>query len=224
MKIHPAFLAVALLSPAQASALDVAAPAQPLAAKVERMADLVDKAMPMGVIFEAAMKSDPAWPMQANPAALDATQLACLRGELGQEGTRRNKRAEVEAYVAGHAKQVDGEIELMEAGAADMMNRFMLAGAQGGSSQPQPDVNAIISASTPEQALSFIRFITAPEFADLRKLAGIGDVFDPANSAEQSEKDGERLGVSLGSTAILKAFGPCKIPMSALLAPGHEDS
>jgi hypothetical protein len=224
MKIHLAFLAAALLSPTQASAIDVAATADPVAAKVDRMTDLLDRAVPMGVIFETIMKDDPAWPVQANPAALDATQLACLRGELGQDGVRRNKRAEVEAYVAGHAKQVDGEIELMDGGAADMMNKFMLAGAKGESSQKQQDVNAVISNATPEQALSFMRFITAPEFTELRKLAGIGDVFDPTSSAEQNEKSGQRLGASLGSTAILKAFGTCKIPMSALFAPGQKDS
>lgn len=225
MKPRSLLLVAMLLCSAQASALESAKPpVDANAAKVDRMTDLLVQALPMGAIFETLMKSDPDWPAQANRGALDATQLACLRGELSPEGVRRNKRAEVAAYVASHPKQVDDEIGLMDGGAAELMNRFTLAGAKREASNGQPDVNAIISGATPEQALSFVRFVTAPEYTDLRKLAGIGDVFDPTGSAEQNEKRGERLGASLGATAMLKAVGACRIPMSALLAPQGKDS
>jgi hypothetical protein len=225
MKTRGVLLAAALLCSAQASALETAKPSvDAKAARIDRMTDLLVQAMPMGTIFETVMKGDPAWPVQANPGALDATQLACLRGELSPEGVRRNKRAEVAAYIASHPKQVDDEIVLMGGGAAELMNKFTLAGAKGESSTGRPDVNAIISGATPEQALSFVRFVTAPEYTELRKLAGIGDVFDPASSAEQNEKSGERLGASLGATAMLKAVGVCRIPMSALLDPENKDS
>ena len=224
MKTAIAVLAALLLS-AQVSAGDTAAvAADPAMAKIDRMTDLLVQAIPMGSMFEMASKGDPNWPMQDRPDAVDATQLACLRSELGPEGFRRNKRAEVEAYVATHGKQIDDEIELMNGGAAELMNKFTLAGAQAESSNKAADVNSIISGTTPEHALSFVRFVTSPEYADLRKLVGIGDVFDPAESAEQNEKSGERLGASLASTAILKAVGTCKIPMSALLPPKGKDS
>ena len=132
--------------------------------------------------------------------------------------------ADVRLPAVRDYEQVDDEIGLMDGGAAELMNRFTLAGAKREASNGQPDVNAIISGATPEQALSFVRFVTAPEYTDLRKLAGIGDVFDPTGSAEQNEKRGERLGASLGATAMLKAVGACRIPMSALLAPQGKDS
>lgn len=225
MKLRIAILAGVLLCSAQASALEATAPAaDPAASRVDRMTDLLLQAVPFGRMFEMASKGDPNWPVQDRPRAVDATQLACLRSELSAEGFRRNKRSEVAAYVAAHPKQVDEEIGLMQSGASELMGRAMMAGAESGISGKDVDANAVLSDATPEQFLAFIRFINAPEFADLRKLSGIGDAIDLTDSARDTEKNGERLGMDMASKAILQAVGTCRIPMSALLAPQGGDS
>lgn len=233
-KIHIVALAAGMLFPSMAFAEAPAGPADPVPvdaapaapaamakpadqAKVDRMADLLVQAVPFGRIFEMASRTDPHWPVQDNPDAVDATQLACLRGELSPDGFRRNKRSEVEAYVAAHPKQVGDEIALLEAGAASLMNKSMLAGAESGITGKDTDANQILSEATPEQFLSFLRFINAPEYADLRKLAGIGDAIDLTESAKDNENSGERLGMDMAMKAILQAMGTCKVPMSAVL-------
>jgi hypothetical protein len=226
MKLRIAtILAASLLCSAQASALESTAPAGKSAdARIDRMTDLVVQAMPFGRMFDMASAGKPTWPMQDNPDAVDATQLACLRSELSTEGYRRNKRAEVADYLAAHRASADDEIQVLENGAALLMGKATLAGAEKGITGKEVDAGQLFSDSTPEQVMAFIGFINAPEYSSLRKLVGMGDAVNLAASAEENEEKGERVGAGLAMKIILQSMSTCKVPMSVLLAPKAKDS
>lgn len=187
------------------------------AVQAQRMTDALVKMLPMGEIFEDAAAKNPKWPMQDKPGALTQEQLACVRGELSADGFRRSRLADVQAYAKANPSRMDAEIGLLESGAAELFGKIISAGASraGGGAEVTPD--AILGASTSAQVLSFVTFVSDPNYADLRKLSGFGDVLNITKSAAENEKSGYQLGASLAAQQMIKAMGTCKVPPSAYL-------
>ncbi|GGA75843.1 hypothetical protein GCM10011521_12540 [Arenimonas soli] len=184
--------------------------------RVDRLTDLVVQAMPMHVVFEQFAAKDPQWPVQENPGALDAGQLACLRGELSTAGYRRVLREKVQAY-AGHGDDVmDRSIRLLESGAAQLMGAFVIAGVEQEMTGRKVDEAEIVGAARPEVVQAFMELMTHPDNAHLRRLVGIGDAFDPGESAEENHARGEKVGGSLAVSLMLGGMGRCDIPTSVL--------
>ena len=190
--------------------------AQP-ADQIERLTDRLVEMMPIGKIFDMAAAENPLWPMAERPNALDAKQLECVRGELSSTGYRRSKRAEVEAYAKSHTSRVADDLKLLEAGAASLMGKLVIGGATAAQTGKAFDEHEVLASATTEQALSFMKFVTDPNFAELRKLSGMGDALDPTRSSTENEKAGHQLGMSLGAQHVIKAMGACSIPPSAYL-------
>lgn len=185
--------------------------------KVDRLTDSLVEMLPMGKIFDRASAENPAWPMQEKPDAVTPEQLACVRQALSTPGYRRAKRVEVEDYAKAHPSRVEDELRLLESGASALMGKLVMGGAESTWSNKPFDQNEVLKAATSEQVLAFMTFISDPNYAELRKLSGMGDVLSPQKSRAENEQSGEQLGFSLGAQQMLKAMGTCKVPPSAYL-------
>lgn len=182
--------------------------------RVDRLTDLVVRAIPLGEVFDALARDMPAWPMQDKPDAVGPGKLACLRAELSSAGYRRAVRKTVVDYTAEHAARVDGDIALLDGGAAMIMNKLMIAGAEQERTGVPTDENALLADSTPEQLQAFMDFMTGADYVPLRRLAGVGEAFDAQASAEENEAGGEAAGADLATRAMLRAMGDCDVPSS----------
>lgn len=184
--------------------------------RIDRLNDLVVRAIPLGMIFDDLARQDPKWPMQAKPEAVNAKQLRCLRRELSDDGYRKAKREDVVAYVARHPSAIDQDIRVLDEGAAMMMGKLMMAGVEQERTGIEVDQNALMSEAEPAQLAAFMSFMTSPDHASLRRLAGIGNAFDSQRSAEENENAGEAAGADLATQVILRAMGRCDVPSSVL--------
>ena len=185
-------------------------------AKTDRLTDLMVELVPMGRIFDMLAKDDPKWPMQDKPDAVTPTQLSCLRAELSTVGYRRAKRKDVVEYVSAHPSRIDADVTLLEGGAAAMMGRLMMAGAEGERTGVKVSEQEVLGAATPEQLASFMAFMTAPDHEGLRKLSGIGNAFSTGKSSEENEQSGEAAGENLATQVMLRAMGTCEVSMATL--------
>lgn len=185
-------------------------------AKTDRLTDLMVELVPMGRIFEMLAKEDPKWPMQDKPDAVTPAQLSCLRTELSTEGYRRAKRKDVAEYVSVNPSRVDADVTLLEGGAAAMMGKLMMAGAEGERTGVKVSEQEVLGAATPEQLASFMAFMTAPDHEGLRKLSGIGNAFSTAKSSEENEQSGEAAGENLATQVMLRAMSACEVSMATL--------
>jgi len=211
--ISALLLAGALLS-ASAQAAGPANASQE--AKTDRLTDLMVELVPMGRIFDMLAKSDPKWPMQDKPDAVTPAQLSCLRTELSNTGYRRAKRKDVAEYVAANPSRIDDELKLLEGGAATVMGRLMMAGAEGERTGVKVSEQEVLGSATPEQLASFMAFMTAPDHAGLRKLSGLGNAFSTEKSSEENEQSGEAAGENLATQVMLRAMGACDVSMATL--------
>lgn len=185
-------------------------------ARIERLTDLLVQAIPMGSIFETLADADQNWPMQEKPEAVTKAQLGCLRGQLSESGYRRAKRAEVAEYAAKHADLLDQDIRVLSEGGAFLMGKLMLAGVEQERTGVPVSEAELMADATPEQLMSFMSFMTAPDYAPLRRLAGIGNAFDAGASAEENEASGEAAGSDMATRVMLGAMSACDVPTSVL--------
>lgn len=185
-------------------------------AKTDRLTDLMVELVPMGQIFEMLAKDNPKWPMQDKPDAVTPAQLSCLRTELSSAGYRRAKRKDVAEYVSANPSHVDADVALLEGGAAAMMGRLMIAGAEGERTGVKASEQEVLGAATTEQMASFMAFMTAPDHEGLRKLSGIGNAFSASKSSEENEQSGEAAGGNLATQVMLRAMGACEVSMATL--------
>lgn len=185
--------------------------------RVDRMTDALVKMLPMGEIFEDAAARNPAWPVQDKPGAVTPDQLSCIRAELSVAGFRRSRMADVQAYASANPSRIDADIKLLESGAAELFGKIITAGAAkaGGNTEVTPE--SILGQATSDQVLSFVTFVSDPNYAGLRKLSGFGDALDITKSQSENEKSGYQLGASLAAQQMIKAMGTCKVPSSAYL-------
>lgn len=185
-------------------------------AQVDRLTDLLVRAIPLGTMFETMAEADPNWPMQEKPKAVTADQLGCLRRELSTVGYRRAKREDAVAYVRQHPSTLEQDLRVLEEGAAMMMGKLMLAGVEQERTGVPVDVSALMGQASPDELAAFMSFMTSPDYAPLRRLAGIGNAFDHKHTAEENKNAGEAVGADLATKAILKAMGRCQVPSSVL--------
>ncbi|WP_295361678.1 hypothetical protein [Arenimonas sp.] len=185
-------------------------------ARIDRLTDLLVQAIPMGSIFETLADEDPNWPMQEKPGAVTKTQLGCLRGQLSASGYRRTKRAEVAEYASKNAGLLDQDIRVLSEGGAFLMGKLMLAGVEQERTGVAVSEAEVMGQATPEQLMSFMSFMTAPDYAPLRRLAGIGNAFDASATAEENEASGEAAGSDMATRVMLAAMSACDVPTSVL--------
>ena len=205
---HLMLAALLALAPSMAPAAEKA--------RLDRLTDLVVSAIPLGAIFDGLLQSDPKWPMQEAPDRVSPSQLACLRNELSSGGYRRAKRTEVATYAARNAARIERDIEVLEGGAALLMGKLMMAGVEQETTGVPIDQAALMAESTPEQLAAFMSFMTAPDYAPLRQLAGIGDAFDASADGDENEQRGEAAGADLATRVMLGGMQRCDVPTSVL--------
>jgi hypothetical protein len=209
-----AAFAIAFFCALGLSAAQAAAPEKD--ADIERMTDYMITMVPLGEIFESLAKKDPLWPMQEKPEAVSAEKLQCLRRELSKDGYRRMKRLEVEAYANKNPSRVASDLELLGQGGPGLFGKLVMAGAESEETGVEMDPMDIMKAATPLQMSSFITFFQDPNYAELRKLSGVGDALSAKKSAEENQSAGEQLGASIASRAMLAGMSKCDVPMSVL--------
>lgn len=185
--------------------------------QADRLTDLVVEAIPMGRIFELMAVADPEWPMQDNVDAVTPTQLSCLRSELSVAGYRRLKHVDAVEYIKRHPSRIADDLKLLENGSAGLMSRLVMAGAEGERTGKGPSEQEILGSATPAQLAALMAFLTAPDHAELRKLAGIGNGISSGKSAEENRENGRAIGENLAVQAMLKAVSDCNVPTSALI-------
>lgn len=204
-----------------AASLSFAAAAQaaaPSDAQVERLTDLVVTAMPFGKVFEMVQAGDPKWPLGDKAGQATPAQLACLRSELSSTGYRRTKRQHVQAYAAAHPERIADDIRLLEAGAAELFGKFVLAGAEGEASGQPADTDAIVAKASAAEGLALTSLATDESNADLRDLIGMGSMFDQmeTDKGDAMKEKGEARGKQIGVQLMIGAMDTCKLPLSAL--------
>ncbi len=213
MSLKPRILIAAALSIALFS---TAVCAQQKDDSIDKLTDLIVTTVPMGYIFDALAKKDVNWPVQDNPEKISAIQLACLRSDLSSAGYKRNKAKDVTEYAKKNPSRIQGDIELLNSGAAFLMNRFMVAGSEQELTGVPVDENRIISEANITQVTAFMNFMTKPEFAVLRDLAGVGSAVDMTKSESENNDAGKQTGANLAMNLMLRGVGNCNIPPSAL--------
>jgi hypothetical protein len=191
-----------------------AAPA-PSAADIDRMTDLVVKAMPFGAVFDVLAGENAKWPMQERPDAVNAEQLACLRGELSSDGYRRLRHTEVERYADTNSERFASDLALLESGSAKLFGDLVLAGAMAEHNGTKASPESIIAAASKEEIESFTSLMSDAKYSVLRKLLGMGDMFDAKASSQENEARGEDAGGALVVNLMRGAIATCNIPESA---------
>ena len=186
------------------------------AARVDRFTDLVVEMMPIGEIFETLAGLDPNWPMQHNPSLVDKGELACLRDELSRQGHRRSKRREVVRYLADDPARAAADLAILERGAAKAFGLLVREGAEAERKGTAPDEAAILAQLSETEAQAMLSVISEPEFASLRRLAGIGNAMDATKTAEENEAAGREVGADLATRMIYKAVDDCGIDPARL--------
>jgi hypothetical protein len=192
-------------------------PARPSTEKADRLGNAMAELLPMGSIFELVAKDDPNFPLGEKVDKATPEQLSCLRTELSVEGFRRLKRSEAEPYVRDNAARVDDDLKLLESGAARVMGRLVMGGAESRKTGTTFDPQPFLMQSKPEELASFMAFMTDPNYAELRKLSGRGEAVNPLQEGGVEPGNGKALGASLGYQYVLKAMGTCNVPTSVFL-------
>lgn len=181
------------------------------ARKVDRLTDALVQAVPIGTVMEMMADQDPNWPVQDKPGAVNKGELACLRDELSEEGLRRNKRREVVRYVAENPGRVDGDLALLERGAARIFGTLMLAGAEAEQTGVPADEEALLAKFSPAETESLLTLMTDPAYRPLRVVAGIDGGFDANQSAAENEEKGEQMGMDLATRIMMAALDTCGV-------------
>jgi len=182
-------------------------------ARVERMTDAMVQLVPLGRVFDTLAVADPVWPSQGMEDQISVAELRCARDELSSAGYRRYVRNRVQEHVQAHPERFDLEIETLEGGAAELFGKLIIAGAEGERTGVEVDPEVVLEGATADQMVAFMTFFSDPEFAGLRKLAGIGESLGQAKDAESSEKAGEQAGNDLAATVMLNALQACGIEL-----------
>jgi hypothetical protein len=205
--------------PPPVAPIAIAPDVQPAPADIDRLTDAVLAMMPIGKLFDEEAAADPAWPLQGSVKNVTPDQLACTRSELSTPGYRRSKRAEIEQYAKAHPSHVHADITLLESGASLVFGRLMQAGvdkAKAHSEEPIDPAKAL-EGVTNEQVLSFITFTNDPDYADLRRVIGMGDALSAANAQDESENKGRQVGATIAARLMIQAMGTCHVPPTAYM-------
>lgn len=181
--------------------------------QVERLTDSMVVLMPFGTVFESIAAADPAWPVGDKVDEYRASELVCLRNELSAKGYRRYTHALVQDYAKANPQRLDGDIALVESGVAEMFGKLVLAGAESERTGVEANPDEVLAGYSPEQVEAFMAFFTAEEYADLRKLAGMGDQLSVEKSAEENEAAGEQVGTDLATKLMFRAFDTCGVSL-----------
>jgi hypothetical protein len=179
--------------------------------RIERLTDSMVVLMPFGTIFEGIAAEEPAWPVMEKIDEVTAKELVCLRGELSSKGYRRYTRGLVKDYADANPQRLDADIALVENGVAEMFGKLVLAGAEGERTGVQANPDELLAGYSPAQTEAFMAFFSAPEYAGLRRVAGVGNQFDENKSAEENEAAGEQLGSDLASKLMFRAMDICGV-------------
>jgi hypothetical protein len=193
----------------------VSAAAAPGDADIDRMTNAVVRAMPFGAVFDILAGENAKWPMQERPDAVTAGQLACLRGELSSAGYRRIRHAEVKQYAAANPDRFAADLALLESGSAKLFGGLVLAGADAEHNGTKVSPESIIAAASKVEIESFTRLMSDAQYAVLRKLLGMGEMFDANASAKENEARGEDAGGALVANLMRAAISTCDIPETA---------
>lgn len=188
----------------------------PTPADIDKMTDHMVAMIPFGTMFDSIANDDPNWPLHEKPGAAKPEQLACMREELSAKGFRRYKRGQVEAYASAHPSRFSEDLALLDKGASVLFGKLVMAGAESERTGIEADPMAIMKDATPDQMASFMAFFSDPNYAELRKLSGLGDALSLNKSAEENESAGEQVGQSMATQLILRAMGACDVPTSVL--------
>lgn len=199
-----------------APSLVLASAGQGQGAKTERLLDAIVEMMPFGKVFDLLAAADPAWPLTDFTDKVDAGQVACVRGELSSAGYRRYQLPMVTAYAVNNADRLDRELALLEGGAAQLMGKLVIAGAEGERTGVEVDPEVVLADATPEQVAAFMAVFSDPANAGLRELAGFGDALALDKSEAENEAAGEKVGSDLASMLTVRAFEKCGVDASTL--------
>jgi len=208
-------LLAGLVPVAHASAQDAPAVSD---AQIARMAELVGQTLPLHVVLDAVVAGDPQWPFQDRPEVVDATQLACVRGEMGSTQLAALLDRRVRTYARSHAARMPGDMELLEGGGARLFSKIMLAGMAtqtDGIESEAPE--ALIAQATPQDFAAMFELFRDAQYGPLRELLGF-----PAHSIdmEQGEATGRAVGATFLIPMMMDAFTRCQVPMSVLTGAG----
>lgn len=215
----PRFLRLSFLLTAGmllASPLALAAPGEGQGAKIERLLDSVVEMMPFGKVFDLLAADDPSWPFTGVADKVEAGKLACVRGELSSAGYRRYQLPLVTAYAVNHPDRLDKDLALLEAGAAPLFGKLVIAGAEGERTGVEVNPEVVLADATPAQIESFMAVFSDPANAPLRELAGFGNALGLEKSEAENEAAGEKIGGDLAGQLLRRAFTHCGVDPSTL--------
>ncbi|KAB8196186.1 hypothetical protein FKV24_004650 [Lysobacter maris] len=184
---------------------------------IDEMTDAAVQLFPMGRVFEMFATEDPLWPLQEKPDAITAEQLSCVREELSQPGYWRAKREEVVEYAEAHPDRFDDDLRLLRSGSAELLGKLVMGGVMSAQSGEPVDESELLAGVSNDQVLSMMTLVGDPDYADLRRMTGLGESMSPDQSKAQIEKSGYQKGFSLAARQMIKAMRSCDVPPSAYL-------
>ncbi|GAC1368823.1 MAG: hypothetical protein NVSMB40_00210 [Aquirhabdus sp.] len=189
---------------------------------IDQLTTLIYDALPIADAFTIFKKEIPLWPFQDKPDLVDKNQLQCVRHEMTKENYRKYLRNKVQLYVIKNPEQALSDIKLLAA-TGNIPGKLFIAGFESnrrGNTDPAPDINRILSASTPEQTTAAITFMKDPQYAELRKLIDDGTTHSDATDVKTNSR-AENPAVKQISLFSLQAMTNCHVPMSHFSEINH---
>jgi hypothetical protein len=185
-------------------------------AKAVRLLDAIVEMMPFGKVFDLMAAENAAWPFQDVMDKVDAGQLACVRSELSSDGYRRYQLPRVTTYAANNAGRIDKDLAVLDAGAAPLMGKLVIAGAEGERKGIEVNPEVVLAGATPAQLDAFMAVFSDADYAGLRELAGFGEALDPNKTEAENEAAGEKVGGDFASRLMLRALAQCDVDPASL--------
>lgn len=190
----------------------------PSPAQVDRLAQLFVQAMPVDWVVDRILAQEPQWPLQGFAGKYTREQLACTRTELGPDKVTVTQREDARAFARRHPERVAESIEVLEGGAAEVMNKLMREGAGQALTGKRMKPNAALANVPVARLRRFVELSESSRHAELRKAMRLDGMVD-APSGQDTYTRGRQVGRSLLIVPMLAAVERCGLSLALLMQP-----
>ena len=186
-------------------------------AEIARLAELGFDALPLTAVVEMVSAREPAWPFEANPDAVDARQLACVRSRMGTDHLRQAMLERTREHARVDPSGLREGLRFLEDGGAVLFRASMRQAVEAAVDGTIPDAQALEASATPEQRHATMALLLAEHYRPLRALFGMPE--PPRHDFETGVAVGATMVRVLLAPVLTGALEACAVPLSVLDAP-----
>lgn len=184
------------------------------AVDASRLGQAAARMMPLGDVMEMAAKDDPMWPIADKPGAMDAKQLACVRGNLGPLQFQDMMVKRATDYIRDNPARAADDLRLLEGGGGQLFARMVKEGINAERGKREVDMAGLLAGATPNDIAGMMALSSDPKNQPLRVLIG----FDQAvTNGDSGKRAGESAAMTFMLPMLMSAMTACEVPASAFL-------